>query len=178
MLKLISKFLQKKYPTWRQVERFDPAWKSRIERMASFITPNDQSIVDVGCGPMWLRDFLSADTKYTGIDYMYRGENMIVCDLNSQPTPEVSADVWFISGCLEYLDNPHQFISDASRLSKKCILSYCDIEHFPSMSERMQRGWRNHLSVENIKESFTANGMRVMHTELSPSSNAILVFSK
>lgn len=169
--------IHRNHPTWEQVERFDPEWKRRIERMSSFIDTEDRSVVDVGCGPMWLREYLPPNTKYTGIDYKHRGSDMIVCDLNSQETPKIQSDVWFISGCLEYLDDPDGFISCAANHSKKCIISYCAMENFPLLPERMKRGWRNHLQSEHIKSIFIKNKMNLVHFEVLPSLNTFFVFS-
>lgn len=162
---------------WRQVERFDPAWRERIRRMASLIGEQDTSVVDVGCGPMWLRSYLPAAVRYLGVDYVDRGEGTVVCDLNAGPLPELPADVWFVSGCLEYVEDPKRFIAHAARNARACILSYCDFGNFPSMRERRKRGWKNHLTLDQLRELFAGAGMRQTHSEILPSSrNAVLVF--
>jgi hypothetical protein len=163
--------------SWRQVERFDPAWRARIERMASFIGEAHGSVVDVGCGPMWLREYLPAGITYFGVDYVDRGPGTIVADLNRDEVPAIDADVWFVSGCLEYIRDPDRFIAALSTHARNCIVSYCGTEAFPSLSERRKRGWVNDLTLPQVVELFARSGMRQIHAETLPSSNSILVFS-
>jgi hypothetical protein len=163
--------------SWQSVERFDPAWRERIERMACFIGENARSVVDVGCGPMWLRDFLPTGTAYFGVDYVDRGAGTIVADLNRDGVPAIDADVWFVSGCLEYIREPDRFVADMSRHARKCVLSYCGTEAFPSLPERRKRGWVNDLQLPQVVDLFARNGMRQLHRETLPSNNSILVFA-
>lgn len=173
----LMKFLfRESTPSWQDVERYDPAWKIRIERMASHVDPDDASIVDVGCGPMWLREYIPAEMKYIGIDYVARDAGTLVCDLNKDKIPNVLADVWFVSGCLEYLTDPSSFIKVVSDNAKKCILSYCDLRNFPSREEREKRGWKNHLASDDILSLFSRHGMVEVESEFSPSGDSIFVF--
>jgi hypothetical protein len=170
--------LRKPERTWAEVERFDPAWRTRIERMAAYIGQGDASVVDVGCGPMWLRDYIASDVSYTGIDYVARDETTIICDLNRAPVPRIAADVWFVSGCLEYLDDPGRFIDQVSLYARKCIISYCDLDNFPSLEERENRGWRNHLSLHDVASFLHRNDMVSIGSEVLPSGDSIIVFSR
>lgn len=179
MLNYLKKLLTARAATWQEVERFDPAWRERIERMCSFMRDDDLSVVDVGCGPMWLRDYLPSNARYVGVDYVDRGEGTIVCDLNEAGMPDLVADVWFVSGCLEYLEDPERFIASAAKNARSCILSYCELRHFPSLHERKKRGWRNHLTAERIDALYSRHGMRLVHRETMPSSrNSIFVFRR
>lgn len=163
--------------SWKNIERFDPAWEERIAYMASFVEKEcDKSVLDVGCGPMWLRKHLPESTTYTALDYMYRGKDMIVCDLNSDIFPSINVDVCFISGCLEYIEKPLEFAKAISSTSRKCILSYCSTEFFPIIRDRQKRGWRNHFNLPELDEMFMQVGMRKTHQSLTPSNNAILVY--
>ncbi|WP_167183264.1 class I SAM-dependent methyltransferase [Pseudomaricurvus hydrocarbonicus] len=167
-----------KAPAWSKIERFDPAWRLRIKRMASFIGNNDQVVIDVGCGPMWLREYIPESTTYIGIDYMKRGDEMIVCDINKENLPEMQADVWFISGCLEYINDIEKFITTASTLTNKFIISYCSTDYFPIKEERIKRGWKNDLTEQEIQSLFCKYGLVEKHYELLPSSNSLFVFEK
>ncbi len=86
-LKLIKKIINRVRktlrlkPVWQQIEYFNPDWKGRIGKMASHIAPGE-SVVDLGCGQMWLKEFLSASSRYTGVDYTQRGADTIVADFN------------------------------------------------------------------------------------------------
>ncbi len=85
---------------WKDVERFEASWKERIVLMAQHIAPQDGAVLDIGCGPMWLRGFLPAGVKYIGLDYRSRGDDSLVCDLNAERLPKTEAKVSVISGCL------------------------------------------------------------------------------
>jgi len=122
-------------PKWKQIEYFNPDWKSRIKKMASYIAIGE-SVVDLGCGQMWLREFLPGSNKYTGVDYRQRGEGTLVVDFNNGEFPDVKADVFFSSGCMEYVVDYDSFIEKIARVGRRCIISYCCIEDFKEKEKR------------------------------------------
>ena len=71
--------------------------------MAAFIPPGTLSVMDLGCGKMWLKEMLPSGYKYYGIDYTDRGKDSYVFDLNKYAFPAFNCDIIFISGCLEYI---------------------------------------------------------------------------
>lgn len=176
-MKILKKLFSQD-PTWPEVERFDPRWRTRIERMASFINRDDNFIVDVGCGPMWLRELIPQHANYIGLDYIARGDGSLICDLNKDDLPELNADVWFLSGCLEYFDHPDAIIQNLAPMAKKCILSYCTTDNFPGKKWRRERGWRNDLSKRDIEEIIRSASMVLQHHEFLPSKDSIFVFTK
>lgn len=165
-----------KQPVWQQIERFDPSWKDRIFLMAQHIDAQDQSVLDIGCGPMWLKSYLPEGVHYFGLDYKSRGDACIVCDLNAEDLPLVDAQTFFISGCLEYIVDSEKFIKNVSERAKKVIISYCALDNFPALAEREVRGWKNHLHITELIDSFEKYGMRLKNKEYSKENNAILVF--
>jgi hypothetical protein len=50
--------------TWKDVETFDESWRRRIQIMAGLVTSDARSILDVGCGRMWLREYLPRTCEY------------------------------------------------------------------------------------------------------------------
>lgn len=85
---------------WRSDEAFDTSWKLRICQMAKYIDEGE-SVLDIGCGKGWLREYLPHDCRYIGCDLVKRDKDTIVCDFNAYQFPEQIADVVFISGVLE-----------------------------------------------------------------------------
>lgn len=146
--------------------------------MAAHIGPADGPVLDVGCGPMWLKQFLPEGVAYIGLDYRSRGEGSIVCDLNLQPLPQTGARTFFISGCLEYLEKPEAFIADVGALGRKCIVSYCGLEDFPDIAEREKRGWKNNLTIPQLMDLFGRNGMHNRFLSYTKSRNAVMVFER
>lgn len=161
---------------WTEVERFDPAWRERIRLMASFLDTSDSVVVDLGCGPMWLRDFLPEGARYVGVDYAARGLGTLVCDFNSKQFPDIEQATFFVSGCLEYVEDPAWFAGMIAAHSSKCVLSYCTTEAFPDLAWRRQRGWVNDLDEAAVERLFARHGMRCVEKGMTASRNAVFVF--
>lgn len=161
---------------WVEVERFDPAWRVRISQMARHIGQGEGTVADLGCGPMWLKEYLPPGVGYIGVDYRDRGPGCVVCNLDQESFPDLNAQVYFISGCLEYMSEPEAFVSSVARRARKCIVSYCGLDYFGKRRERLRRGWRNHLLNSELAALFVRYGMRQVSVELTASNNAVFVF--
>jgi len=149
--------------SWENFEYFEPHWEERTERMAKYILPN-QSVVDVGCGEMKLVRYLPAHCSYVGLDSQKRNEETVVCNFNNESIPEISSDVYFISGALEYAIDPESLIRQISQNTKETIiLSYCLLEDFPHQT-RKDLKWANALSKNDIIKVLKKNGFRVRHS--------------
>lgn len=172
----ISRILRRRNPQWKDIERFDSSWKDRIATMARHIGPADGPVLDVGCGPMWLKHYLPAGVAYMGLDYVTRGPDCIVRDLNRERLPHTGARTIFVSGALEYLEQVDIFVGDAASAANKCIVSYCALAEFPDPGERRLRGWKNDLSVAEIIALFARHGMINRVHSYTASRNAVLVF--
>jgi SAM-dependent methyltransferase len=162
-------------PTWKQIEYFNPEWKNRIRVMSQYIRRND-SVLDLGCGQMWLKEFLLPSNQYTGVDYQQRDSETIVCDFNRCEFPNVSADVFFVSGCLEYIHDFESFIENIANSCRRCIISYCCMDEFSDIQMRRQRAWVNDLTREQLLEMFFSKGMRLTCEDKTLTNNAIFIF--
>ncbi len=171
-----SLFFNKK-ETWKDIEYFNKQWTERIEKMSVFISPSE-SVMDLGCGKMWLRSFLDSSNTYYPVDYTLRSDDTIVVDFNKNQFPDLKVDVVFASGVLEYIDNPKEFVRKISECSKKCIISYCTVEYFPNREERVGHKWVNNLAFNDVVELFKANNMKMTNNLLSENNNTIFVFEK
>lgn len=162
---------------WQDNEYFDPIWKERIKKMASYLKPTD-TVVDLGCGMMWLKEFLSAENTYIPVDYKSRDKQTIVCDFNKKQFPDKDADVYFVSGCLEYVENPDWFINKVADFSERCVISYCTINKFSDLIVRKNLMWKNHLSEEEIINLFSKYGFSLKDIYMTDLNNQIFYFSK
>lgn len=162
---------------WKEAEYFDEKWKTRISAMSAFISPGN-TVMDLGCGKMWLKEFLPVGCNYIPVDYTNRGAGTIVCNFNNKEFPEAKADIIFISGCLEYIKPYDWFIAKSCAASTKIILSYCCRNEFPSLSERRNNNWVNHLSAEELVSLFSKHNFRLTNTANIPSKDRVLVFEK
>lgn len=162
--------------SWEELEYFDESWKKRIEQMASYIVPGE-SVIDLGCGKMWLKPLLS-NSIYYPVDYKRRDESTVVANLNGHEYPDIQADVAFVSGTLEYIEDYEWFVREVCSRSNKCIVSYCTTECFPDLNVRNQKAWKSHLSRSTLLRLFTKNGMHVDTESNAIARNPIFVFSK
>jgi len=145
---------------WKDIEYFDDSWKERIRFMSKYI-PHSKSVMDIGCGRMWLREMIPTSI-YIPVDYKKRDNNTIICDLNKYEFPNQTADVIFISGCLEYVKDYEWFITEISKHSQKCIVSYCAFDDECDIAVRKSRTWVNNLTKKELIKEFSKNGMETI----------------
>lgn len=175
-LRAIGRYLPKPAPRqtvkWSEIEYFDANWKKRIAVMAGMI-PAGATVLDLGCGMEWLKDHLPEGSGYVGVDYVGRSQNTIICDFNKREFPDERADVAFVSGCLEYIEDAPWFVSEISKHTDSCLLSYCTPEECP----RREPGWRNSYSHQGIVELFKVAGLPLRSTK-SYGVTSIFFFSR
>ena len=133
--------------SWKHIEYFDESWKRRIKEMAQLIPENARSVLDVGCGRSWLREFIDQDLEYYGVDYKKRDSHTLVCDLNSRQFPNIKVDVVFCSGILEYIEeeNLDWFFERIKEASPILLLSYCTLDLNSDFRSRVSMCWKNHF---------------------------------
>ncbi len=162
---------------WKEIEYFDEKWQERIKRLAEFVPPGS-SVMDLGCGKMWVRNFL-VDCVYIPVDYASRGEETIVCDFNKGEFPDRNVDVAFVSGCLEYVENPRWFVDQIVNHADRCVISYCTTEAFPNPVMRSATGWKNSFDAAQIIAMFEEKSMRLIGRDFLPDSgNTLFCFVK
>ena len=163
--------------SWREIEYFDEAWKLRINMMSSYIIENT-SVVDLGCGPMWLSNLLGDRNTYFGVDYVKRDDKTIVCDFNKYEFPCIYADYYFISGCLEYVNDVEWFIESISKYTSRIIISYCILENFPDLHLRKSYAWVNNFTQKNLLDLFLSEKYELINIQETPSRNIIFYLEK
>lgn len=176
--RLKNKLPNHKGKNWQEFEYFDNAWKERIQLMAGFLPPAAATVADIGCGKMWLKDFLPPGYIYYGVDYVYRGNGCHIFDLNNGEFPTQQFDVAFVSGCLEYIRDYKWLIQQISRWCGICILSYCTADRFNNQQERISLGWVNHLTDTEITALFKIENMVLIKKSETSTANTIFVFSR
>jgi hypothetical protein len=179
IFKILKNFRNLKFNkkvTWRNLEYFDVSWKIRIKLMAKYIITGS-SVMDLGCGEMWLKDYISHESKYFGVDYKRRVGGNLVCDFNKYEFPDFTTDYIFISGCLEYIEDVDWFIHRISKQSSYVILSYCTLEYFNDLKLRKSYAWVNHFSRDQLVSKFQIVGFKIENESITESKNSIFYFS-
>lgn len=176
-LSVIKNRIRPKKTNWQDNEYFDPIWEERIKSMSAYLLPNDR-VVDLGCGMMWLKKFLLVTNEYIPVDYKKRDKNTIVCDFNKNEFPDKKADVYFVSGCLEYIIDPNWFITKISDYTHRCVISYCTSDIFSNLEVRKNLMWKSHLSEKQLIDLFAKHGFHMKDTFITDLNNQIFYFSK
>ena len=159
---------------WQDMEYFDPKWTERIREMAKYIT-RGKSVIDLGCGKMWLKEYLH-ENPYFPVDYISRGDDTIICDFNKKQFPNIQTDIAFVSGALEYVVDTSWFVSEISMHSRECILSYCLKENFSDINFRKKQAWVNNFSRNEIVDLFRSFGFVLNSENTTTSKNSIFYF--
>jgi len=162
---------------WQDIEYFNEDWKLRIKNLHLLSPKLDGKIImDLGCGKMWLKELLDSSSVYIPVDYVYRGPKTVVCDFNKGEFPSIRCDISFVSGCLEYIDDPSWFIKEICLKSDICLISYCPVEHYPTSKERIAKAWKNALSIPEVMELFLENNFELI--EMKKGRNTLFRFDK
>ncbi len=113
-------------------------WEKRAEMMSGMIPDDVCSIMDLGCGDGKLKKYLSDKIKYIGVDYCYRDENTIVCDMNKEELPDISVDMYYLAGIVMYIDDIKHLFHQMKR-AKYILLSTISIENHLTLNGRIFR---------------------------------------
>lgn len=163
--------------SWKQNEYFDESWKERIYLLSILINNRDQSVIDFGCGKEWLREFIDENILYTPVDYIKRSEQCIVCDFNKKEFPNISADAAFLSGVLEYIEDPTWFFGEIHKKCQSLICSYCATDFYPQIKYRRSLNWVNDFSKKELIGLIENVGF-LLARESPSSKNLLLRFDK
>jgi coenzyme F420-reducing hydrogenase beta subunit len=161
--------------TWQERENspdFDwSAWERRIVEMTRYLENADRSVLDCGSGNMFLKKVLKDGVKYYPVDYKKRFDETIVCDFNRKEFPDIDVDVIFLSGILEYINDPKWFLAESADRAKKIVLSYNPLDILPDIALRRSAAWVNDLSKDEIITILHSLGFLLTHWDNIPIPN-------
>lgn len=177
MKTLFNRFFQKKTDKhWSAFEYFNPKWKNRIFEMSKMISDEEQSILDLGCGKMWLKEYLTDDKIYYGCDYIMRDEATIVCDFSKYEFPSIDVDLCFASGVFEYVSDMPWMMGQVNKYCRVIICSYCSTDSERNLIKRKKQGWRNHFSSDEFIQLIELTGYRLKEKSNKITGNTIYKF--
>ncbi|MDB9315914.1 hypothetical protein PN462_22570 [Spirulina sp. CS-785/01] len=144
------------YKKWSQPNELSPDWDRRTQKIATLIKPQS-SVLEFGAGRMILKQFLPEGCTYIPSDLVDRGQDTLVCDLNSNALPQFpTCDVAVFSGVFEYVHDVPRLIYHISSYVDVVIASYVVSDIEPT-NRRMQ-GWVNDYTSEEILQIFERSG--------------------
>src|SRR3984957_13388529 len=135
---------------WSSRDNYDDEWNGRAALAAGLIGADETWFCDIGCGPQQaLRHHLPVDSTYIPVDLKQWTDEVHACNLNSLELPRdavLAADVCFLLGVLEYVENISAAIEKLSTISDTLIISYCSTD----VSQHRSRLWLNAYSGPQI----------------------------
>jgi len=147
---------------WQSVAKAGPpTWDERNMIIARHIPPGS-SVLDLGAGAQTLRNYLPAGCTYQPCDVVANTPDVIYCDFNRgiYPQPQTRCDYVVCSGILEYIRKPKLFLSRVTALAPKLLLSYNPVFEPESKVDRLEKGWLNHLSEQQLQAMFDELGVK------------------
>jgi hypothetical protein len=147
---------------WLDAQALDESWDERSRLMARSI-PAASRVVDVGAGAQALRSVLPPDCIYVPIDVVSRTPDTVVCDLNHDQPPALSADYLVASGLLEYITDVARLIGWMASVAPNIILSYEGADR-QSRSYRRRSGWVNDYTDSEVRELLRRHGLRIVES--------------
>lgn len=126
------------------------SWEERNVKIAKLIPPGSV-VLDLGAGDLsLLRNLVRC--YYVGYDINPTSPNVQKCDFNTETPDTWKADYVVISGVLEYLNDPINFINRVVGLGDKMIVTYSPADGH-TKEDRERSKWVNHLTRKEFEDN-------------------------
>lgn len=137
-------------------------WDERARRVATFLSKG-QTIIDLGCGSMTIRNLLPAGCTYIPADIVKRCEDCRLIDLNEGIWPDETADVVTALGVLEYLYDLRAFFQGCARMAPRLLFSYhVSYTRKPATrTARLAMGWLNDFPLSLVIAEIAKAGGKI-----------------
>lgn len=147
---------------WRRDHSLDAAWHERSMLMVRDI-PAGSSVIDVGAGSQVVRGLLAEDCKYTPVDLVSRSPDTVVCDLNGDGLPDLTAD-WLVgSGVVEYVFDVDRLLSWMASVAPRIVFSY-ELADEETRYYRRSRSWVNDFTADQMRALLNRHGLEAVDT--------------
>lgn len=155
--------------TWTDVEKsYD--WTInhlRIAEMSKWLSEEDRSVIDFGAGDCYLKQCLRPGVKYIPTDYIARTPEHIIFDFNTDPFPDVQADVCFLGFTLHYAKNWKTFLRSVCEAANNKVIIGIGIS-MPENDSPLLGGGAVLRSDEEILHIVTEHGFELQEKHLDP----------
>lgn len=176
MLRALGALRQKTdYRRWAEPRNIYSSWESRTERAAELI-PHGSHVIEFGAAKRVLEHHLNPSCTYVPSDIVDRGPGTLVADLNNRPLPEIGAGVFdaaVFMGVLEYIRDLPAVVDWLADRVATCVVSYAcapadshSLRTLRGAMVRLQHGWMNSYSAEQLRCLFSDRGYAAPHEEL------------
>jgi hypothetical protein len=136
------------------------AWMPRAQ-LAARMLGDVQSVTDIGCGHMGLKQFLPG-VRYVPVDCVRRDDETIVVDLNKEPAPTTGTEAVTLLGVIEYLHDAPKLLGDLARSYATILVTYNCYEHRKPADRNK---WSNGFTAGDLMHIFSTAGLSVAQTE-------------
>jgi hypothetical protein len=128
---------------WHLKESFLQDWSKRAEKAVEFLKPEERTVVEIGCGANQALRSLIGNRIYLPADLHQWTPDTEVCDLNKgqYPAALAKADVCFLLGVLEYLDDVPVVMRTLGTRVPSIIISYTTRDHHPKQVAARTNGF-------------------------------------
>jgi methyltransferase family protein len=147
---------------WRRDQSLDAAWDERAKQMVADI-PAGSRVIDIGAGSQAVRGLLPAGCDYVPVDLVSRSPDTVVCDLNRDALPELTADWLIASGVLEYVFDVDRVVAWMASAAPRIALSY-ETADDQTRYYRRARSWVNDYTGEQMHALLAGHGLEVART--------------
>ena len=120
-------------------------------------------VIDVGAGSQVVRSLLPDSCDYVPVDLVPRSPDTVVCDLNRDALPELTADWLVASGVVEYVFDVHRLIAWVASVAPHIVLSYETADE-QTRYYRRARSWVNDYTGEQMRALLNGHGLEVVKT--------------
>lgn len=140
-------------------------YRIQTETLARFMHPGDTTATSFGFCSHIISDFLLPGMKHLPHDTLEKEVEVKARDGSVRVKKQFEkTDVSFVVGALEFEEDPKKLIDYIAKVTFKTILlSYPIKEFYKDTEKREERGWRNHLTKDDIVELFTAHDFMVSY---------------
>lgn len=160
---------------WSSCKSLLDEWEPRTARLVKWI-PKNSRVIEFGAGNRKLQSMLDASCVYFASDFVDHSGDVLICDLNKRPLPNLShlsPEVAVFSGVLEYVHDLRTLAEWLSAQVRKCVFSYSCLERregvlrwIHATYRRANSGWVNSYTEARIVEIFCDVGFRCVDRDL------------
>lgn len=154
----------------------DSSYNKRSKIMASLIPKDVKSLMDVGCGDAFLKQYIPSDLKYFGLDVCPRKEASFVCDLNKESLPKIEVDMYYMAGLLYYINDLDNLFSQMTN-AKYILYDYGGTERYLRLdgvpNDPLINARNNFYSQEYIFNTLHKYSFSMEHAYWDPNNGKI-----